>query len=136
MVILGVTGSRNWTSREIISGAFDEAAADFAVTFHPDIIIEGGAPGADAISRVEATSRGWHVATIRAIWGLHGKPAGRLRNEAMIYLGLRADAWLAFISPCTKKDCPEPQSHDSHGTADCMARAREAGIEVREYRGW
>ena len=134
-MILGVTGSRTWRSREIIARAFDEAAADFHDPAYPDIVIEGGAQGGDAICRIEANSRGWHVATVRALWGFYpGHTAGHVRNDAMTYLGMHADAWLAFISPCAKKDCLLPQPHDSHGTANCTTSARAAGISVREYR--
>jgi YspA, cpYpsA-related SLOG family len=134
-VIIGVTGSRDWRSREIISRAFDEAFTDFGDPAYPDIIIEGGAGGADAICRIEANSRGWHVATVRAIWGFYGpQKAGHIRNDAMIYLGMNADAWLGFINPCIRKDCPLPKPHDSHGTSQCLGSARKAGISVREYR--
>lgn len=131
-MILGVTGSRDWASRKAIATAFDEAAADFCDPAYPVVVIEGGAKGADAICRIEATSRGWHAATVRAIWGL-GKHAGNIRNDAMVYLGRNADAWLAFVNPCIKKDCIIPQPHDSHGTAGCITAALRAGIEVRRY---
>lgn len=129
-MILGVTGSRDWSSREVIAAAFDQAAADFGPGLA--VVIEGGAHGADALCRIEATSRGWHVATVRAIWGL-GKRAGNIRNDAMVYLGRNADAWLAFVNPCIKKDCLIPQPHDSHGAAGCIKAADNAGIAVRRY---
>ena len=131
-MILGVTGSRDWSSREVIAAAFDEAAADFYDPAYPVVVIEGGAHGADAICRIEATSRGWHVATVKVIWGL-GNSAGHIRNDAMVYLGMNADAWLAFVKPCNKKDCLIPEPHDSHGTAGCIKAANTAGIEVRRY---
>jgi hypothetical protein len=132
-MIIGVTGSRTWRSREIISRAFDETAADFPDDDSPMIVIEGGAAGADAICRIEATSRGWHVATVRAIWGFYGSPAGHIRNDAMTYLGMNAGRWLGFVNPCTREDCPVPEPHDSHGAAQCLGSARARGIGVREY---
>lgn len=133
-MIIGVTGSRTWRSREIIAKALDEALADFGNPAHLNVVIEGGAAGADAICRIEATSRGWHVATMRAIWGFYGQyRAGHIRNDAMTYLGMHADAWLAFANPCEKKDCMIPEPHDSHGTSQCIQSARKAGIEVRTY---
>jgi hypothetical protein len=134
-MIIGVTGSRNWRSREIISQAFDEAITDFGDPAYPNIVITGGAAGADTICFMEAVFRGWHPATIPANWGFYGrKMAGHIRNDAMIYLGRSADAWLGFINPCIRKDCPIPEPHDSHGTAQCLGSARKAGISVKEYR--
>lgn len=132
-MIIGVTGSRDWTSREIIRGAFDEATR--IITPGPIVIIEGGAKGGDTLCRIEANSRGWHVATVRAIWGFYGsREAGHIRNDAMLHLGAEANYWLAFINPCIKKDCPVPRPHDSHGSRQCASAARLAGIDVREYR--
>jgi YspA, cpYpsA-related SLOG family len=131
-VIIGVAASRTWTSRAIISAAYDSI-------FDPDdtgpmVVIEGGAQGGDALCRTEAESRGWHVATVRALWGFHGKPAGLIRNNAMICLGANASYWLVFVNPCAKGDCRIPKPHDSHGARQCGAAARLAGITVREYR--
>src|SRR5208283_5447959 len=95
----------------------------------------GGARGADLICKVEAIHRGWHPASMHALWGFYGKSSGHIRNSAMIYLGMNADCWLAFINPCTKKECTMPKPHDSHGTASCILAAVKAGIRVREYRG-
>jgi hypothetical protein len=131
-VIIGVTGSRNWTSREIIAGALTDATR--IITPGPIVVIEGGAKGADAIARIEANSRGWHVATVRAIWGFYGNAAGHIRDAAMLHLGAEANYWLAFINPCIKKDCPVQEPHDSHGAAGCVKHAKASGIEVREYR--
>ena len=125
---IGVTGSRTWKNKGIITAAFD----DIEVT-HPVVIIEGGNPrGADRLCRAEAWSRGWHVATVEALWNYYGKSAGHIRNDVMTTMELHL--WLAFICPCDKKDCPVPAPHDSHGTSGGIDRAKAAGIPVREYR--
>lgn len=135
LMIIGVTGSRDWTDRKKISDAFDDAVAARPDDHGPMIVIEGGAPGADTLCRAEANSRGWHAATVKALWGYYGNGAGHIRNDVMIYLGKDADVWLAFINPCIKEDCPERgKPHDSHGTAGCAERAEAAGITVRRYR--
>ena len=135
-MIIGVTGSRDWTSREIVAKAFDEAEQgkpDLERGDAPMIVIEGGAAGGDAICRIEANSRGWHVATVRAIWGFYGPvEAGHIRNSAMTYMG--AHIWLAFINPCIKQNCTMPRPHDSHGTTNCIISAVNRGIRVLEYR--
>lgn len=133
-MIIGVTGSRDWASREIIALAFDEAYADFGKSGVPNVVIEGGASGADLLCKAEGLSRGWHVAQVPAIWGYYGKQkAGHVRNSAMVYLGVNADAWLAFVNPCGREGCPKPRPHDSHGSTQCMNAARMAAIEVRDY---
>jgi hypothetical protein len=127
-----VTGSRNWTSQEIISDAFDDAVGEFPDDNSPMIVIEGGAAGADMTSRNEAIGRGWHVARVNALWGIYGKSAGHLRNGAMV--SLEPHVCLAFIKPCFKEDCPVKEPHDSHGVTDCLEKAKKAGIPVKEYR--
>lgn len=134
-VIIGVTGSRTWKSREMISDAFDEAFHDFGELGYPNIVIEGGAGGADGLCKIEAIRRGWHPAQMPALWGYYGKrEAGHVRNDAMIYLGMHASCWLAFINSCVQVECLHRKPHDTHGTAQCVKAARKAGIDVREYR--
>lgn len=133
-MIIGVTGSRDWTSRGIISDAYDEALADFPSKGNLVAVILGKAKGADTLCEFEAISRGWHVAGVRALWGFYGDSSGHIRNDAMIYIGMNAFRWLAFINPCIKADCPVPRPHDSHGAAGCVKHAKAAGLDVREYR--
>lgn len=64
-----------------------------------------------------------------ANWDKHGRQAGFMRNEQMMQSG--ADLVLAFALPCRRRTrwCP-PGLHASHGTADCVRRARKAEIKV------
>ncbi len=133
-MIIGVTGSRTWVSRERISEAFDDAITDFGDPAYPNVIIVGSAGGADGLCKIEAIHRGWHPAQMMALWGYYGKPAGYVRDTAMVYLGMNASCWLAFINECRDKDCTRKKPHDSHGATITMKAARKAGIEVREYR--
>lgn len=134
-MIIGVTGSRDWTSRLIIRRAFDETWEGHPDHSSPVVMIEGGAPGADLECKIEANRRGWHTADVHALWGFYGRrEAGHIRNDAMVYLGMNANYWLAFINPCIKKDCTVPRPHDSHGAAGCVKHAKAAGIDVKEYR--
>lgn len=96
------------------------------------VIIEGGAAGADTLCRLEAWSRGWHVATVKALWGFYGNSAGHIRNDAMTTMEPHACA--AFIGKCVKENCPVPKPHDSHGVSDCIGRVKAAGIQLWEYR--
>lgn len=80
----------------------------------PDMIIEGGAPGADRLARLWSESRGVHCASVCALWGKYGKKAGPLRNAAM--LDLRPDVVIAFPG--------------GSGTANMVRQAEAAGVRV------
>lgn len=81
-------------------------------------LIQGGCPtGADRHARDWAERRQIHVKTYYADWKQHGRSAGPKRNARMIQ-NARADIVVA---------CP-----GGKGTADCVRRARTAGIPVLE----
>jgi hypothetical protein len=68
-----------------------------------------------------------------AIWrsaGIFDKLAGFSRNQKMVDLG--ADVCVAFLMQCTKKTCRKASFHYTHGTWDCVTRARKADIPVIE----
>lgn len=137
-MIIGVTASRTWKERWRISDAFDEAAELFLRPYRKDcvIVINGGAIGGDELCRVEADSRGWHTATMKALWGFYGKPAGHVRDAAMIHLGKGvASRWLAFLDQCRRDECRGEIPHDTHGAGKTAERAETAGIDVKRY-GW
>lgn len=54
--------------------------------FKPDMIIQGGAKGADAMARVWAENNGVPHVEVPALWNFHGKKAGYLRNASMLLL--------------------------------------------------
>lgn len=135
-MIIGVTASQTWKERWRISDAFDEAAALFHLSGGPVIVINGGARGGDELCRVEADSRGWHTATMNALWGFYGKPAGHVRDAAMVHLGKSlASRWLAFLDQCRRDECKGKIPHDTHGAGKTAERAEIAGIDVKRY-GW
>lgn len=135
-MILGVTASRTWKERWKISDAFDEADDLFHLSGGPVVVINGGAIGGDELCRVEADSRGWHTATMKALWGFYGKPAGHVRDAAMVYLGKgMASRWLAFLDQCKRDECRGEKPHDTHGAGKTAERAEAAGIDVKRY-GW
>jgi hypothetical protein len=81
-------------------------------------IIEGGATGADTCAFWWAKMHGIKSHTFRADWDKHGKRAGFLRNQEMLDTG-KPDLVIAFPG--------------GNGTADMVARAKKAGVEVIEY---
>jgi predicted polyphosphate/ATP-dependent NAD kinase len=79
------------------------------------VIVHGDCPGADRLADREARDLGLTVEPHPADWS-QGPKAGPIRNQKMIDAG--ADLVIAFAG--------------GTGTADCVRRARKAGIPVRE----
>ena len=82
-----------------------------------DVIIEGGARGADFMARKFAEWAGIKVLSFPADWDKHGRAAGPLRNQRMLDEG-KPDLVVAFAG--------------GRGTADMVNRARQAGVRVLE----
>lgn len=103
-----VTGGRNFTRTEAMFDVLD--------MMDPDIVVQGGALGADALARLWAVSRGKTFITVPADWARWGKMAGTMRNANMLQLHRDASLVLAFPG--------------GRGTADCLARARDMGFVI------
>ncbi len=85
-----ITGSRNWTERNVIEVGFDQV--------DPTLIIHGDCKGADWIADAVAVSRGIDRVKFPANWGGRGKSAGMFRNRLMFDL-MQPDVVLAFPRP-------------------------------------
>lgn len=140
MIRILVTGSRLWTDVPLLASSLDDAAddhdyvtlihgrcdprttADDRIPWNDAAADSGLGPflGADWHAHWHAVARGWLVEAYAANWFLHGNSAGPIRNQRMVDLRPAADVCIA--APLGK----------SPGTRDCMARAREAGILVRD----
>lgn len=83
-----------------------------------DVVIHGGAAGADSIAGSAAERSGLTVEVYPADWRAHGKAAGPIRNQRMVDEG-KPDRVVAFRMP-----------GESRGTDDMVRRARAAGIPV------
>ncbi|MBF6540764.1 DUF2493 domain-containing protein [Nocardia farcinica] len=131
-----VTGSRNWTDRQIIRDALARAWRDLQPG--PIVLVHGAARGADTIASDIWTGGGLPDEPHPAKWDQACGPtcthrrqrdsrvyhtcAGGIRNQLMVDLG--ADLVLGF-----------PIGAGWSGTKDCLARARAAGIrDVREHQ--
>ena len=107
-----VCGGRNYRDRNRVAavlGRLDPGT---------DIIVHGGAPGADRLAADVAAERGFAVEEHPADWDRHGKAAGPIRNQQMLDAG--ADLVIAFPG--------------GRGTADMKRRARAAGVAVHLAR--
>lgn len=127
--VLGVTGSRDWATRSSVwipltqmlrhrkrllvrngkaKRGVDRHVSDWTARLPDHLVLEDPHP---------------------ADWGRHGNQAGFLRNQEMVDAGM--DALMAWALPCRKNApwCPTGE-HPTHGTADCVDKARAAGIPV------
>ena len=128
-----VTGSRDWTNRELVASAIVSLQSEFAekgydsegrfVDWLTDgwTIVHGACPtGADAMADDFAVTSFMNVERHPADWKRWGKSAGFRRNAEMVQLG--ADVCLAFI---------RNKSRGATMTADLAAKA---GIPLKVYR--
>jgi predicted Rossmann-fold nucleotide-binding protein len=102
-----VCGGRNYADRETV---YAELAK-----LDPDVVIEGGALGADKLAFDWARLNGRGSVTHEADWAKLGAKAGPIRNAEMLRLS-EPDMVLAFPG--------------GRGTADMVRRAEKAGIRV------
>ena len=80
-----------------------------------DVLIEGGASGADRLAREWALGMNVKVETFEADWMAHGRSAGPLRNRRMFDEG-KPDMVVAFPG--------------GRGTADMVRQARRTSARV------
>ena len=107
-----VCGGREYRDYDRLKRTMD--ALDESSSGPIDIVIHGGARGADTLADRWACERGIHVAVVKAQWERYGRSAGPRRNRAMLLL--KPDVVLAFPG--------------GPGTADMDRLAREAKIAV------
>ncbi len=110
-----VCGGRHLINIAFVWTTLDRLHAETPFT----AIMQGGADGADYLANEWAkTKPGVERYVCRADWKKHSNAAGPIRNARM--LEWKPDLVVAF------------PGHT--GTADMVRRAREAGIEVREFQ--
>lgn len=76
MLVL-ICGSRDWENKDIIQSALDELGEG-------DVVIAGGARGADRLGEQLAKAQGLQVRVFPADWDQYGKSAGAIRNIQML----------------------------------------------------
>ena len=95
-MIIVVSGSRGWTDKERIRQRL--------LHYRPDLVVQGGAGGADELTKEICEEELIDCRTERAKWRTYGKAAGHKRNKDMLDI-YRPDLVLAFwdgSSPGTK----------------------------------
>lgn len=114
-----VCGGRNYSDKVHLFSVMDSWMTQCLLRVDPiEIIITGGAPGADALACFWAQERRVAHDEYRADWERYGKSAGPVRNAQMLLYG-KPSAVIAFPG--------------GRGTADMCAKARAAGVPV--YQG-
>lgn len=108
-----ICGSRDWTSFEAICNEV------FARLEPGDIIIHGGARGADNLAGQAASKFDLDTLVYPAKWEEHGKAAGPIRNSEMISRGHPHEVW-AFTYDI----------QNSRGTRDMVTKALAAKLPV------
>lgn len=110
-----VCGGRDYGDTERAFAVLDELRR--GISHDAMTIICGGANGADRLAWDWCISRRVPLDNYPAEWKKFGKSAGPIRNQKMIDEG-KPDLVVAFPG--------------GRGTADMIARAKSAGVEVRE----
>lgn len=111
-----VCGSRDWKNREAIERELDKLEEKI------EIVIHGSCRGADLMAEVWAKKKELPYLGIPARWKTQHKAAGPIRNAKMLRDG-KPNLVLAF----------HEDIENSAGTANMVAKAKKAGIEVRIY---
>lgn len=111
-MILLICGGRDAASAELYNAL---NAAILALPTYPDVVLLGGAEGADMLAGVWAKAHGVPVVQMDALWNYHGKSAGCLRNQSM----------LDIMKPTLCIALP-----GGVGTADMIRRCQRVGIPV------
>ena len=109
MIVL-VTGGRDYDDRDTVRQTLDRVHAEH----HIRLLVHGCATGADTLAAIWAMERGIQPAGCPALWDFYGKPAGTIRNGAMILL--RPELVVAFPG--------------GDGTANMVGQALQARIRV------
>lgn len=104
-----VCGSRHFNDYELAKRILTE--------LQPSKIIHGGARGADSLGGRYAEENNIAGHEFPALWELHGKRAGPIRNYQMLREGA-PDLVLAFLAP------------NSRGTKHMIEISEKAGIPV------
>lgn len=115
-----ITGSRDWSHREVIDQELRKAWSSNVGTGLPTLVSGACPTGADAIAEQFWRSHGLPVERHPAEWDKYDKWAGPKRNIEMVEAG--ADLCLAFIK------------NNSKGASHTTRLAREAGIKTIVWR--
>lgn len=117
-----ITGSRDFTSQEIVHDAIVDRMVFPFREGEPVTVVHGGAKGADSLAGEAMRDYSWVTVEVHpADWDRYGKSAGYRRNAEMI--ALNPDVVLAF----------KKLGSGNKGTQHTIDIANKAGVPVIEY---
>jgi len=114
---LAIVGSRNFTNWDRFREVVTQWTLDNGI---PDVIVSGGANGADTMAEDFAKSMNIPTEIFLPDWNRYGRGAGIIRNGDIVKT---ADAMIAF------------PLGESRGTWNSISRARAKGIPVQVIEG-
>lgn len=114
---LAIVGSRSFNNYDLMLRAVQYLISEIPI----DLIISGGARGADKLAELVANELGIPTEIYPADWDRFGKQAGFLRNETM---AKEADIIMAFWDG------------ESKGTKHMIKTTNKLGKTLILYRGW
>lgn len=109
---VAVVGSRFFTDYDYVKSCLDAIGGVDKI----DVIISGGARGADSLGERYARENGIEFVLFAADWDKHGKAAGPIRNKQLIEEG-KPDLVVAF--------------NPGKGTRNTISHAEQNNIELR-----
>lgn len=112
-----VCGGRDYDDHARVYAVLDKLHSESGI----DLIIEGGAQGADRWASFWAVDRGVRFQRFEADWENQGTFAGPMRNKRMITEG-QPGLVIAFPTPGAR----------NKGTRNMMDQARKHGVKVIE----
>lgn len=110
-----VCGGRDYSDADTLEKTLDAINKKRGI----DLLINGGAPGADWLAYLWANANEIPSVTVPAKWKRHGKAAGPRRNAEMLETW-KPDGVVAFPG--------------GRGTADMIKQAKAAGVTVMEVK--
>lgn len=111
-----VCGDRHWKNFQLLWQVIGE--------FNPDVIIEGGARGADTMAKTHAELNEIELLHFPANWELYGKKAGPIRNYQMLREG-KPDIVIGF----------HENINESRGTKHMLTISKQHGIMTYIHDG-
>jgi hypothetical protein len=116
-LIVIVTGWRNWQDGDHVDDVLD--------TVRPDMLVEGGAGGADRLARHWAGRNGVWVVEVPALWDSHGRQAGPNRNRWMLKLARTLSTATGY-----RLEAHAFPGATSTGTHHMVSLCEDAGVPV------
>jgi len=118
---VAIVGSRKFENKEFLFKCVDEVIEDIKDNLYQDLdlIISGGAAGADSIAQLYARERGIPIMIFYPKWREYSRAAGPIRNQLIVD---NCDAVIAF------------PVGEAKGTKDTLKKAAQKNRKVYIFK--